>query len=95
MTLKLQTEHDLKFIRLKGGCIGSPESTLVSMPHCWKSHVAAHLKCQVLHFNVITLNNNIDIESLHFIEYKVKHCYMLDYLSRNLCKHSVFSYNKK
>ena len=22
---------------------GSPESTLVKMPHCWKSHVAAHM----------------------------------------------------
>ena len=27
----------------KGGCTGSGESTLVKMPHCWKSHVTAHL----------------------------------------------------
>ena len=26
----------------KGSCTGSSESTLVKMPHCWKSHVAAH-----------------------------------------------------
>ena len=25
------------------GCIGSSESTLVKMLHCWKSHVAAQL----------------------------------------------------
>ena len=25
-----------------GGCRGSSESTLVKMPHCWKSHVTAH-----------------------------------------------------
>ena len=43
ITLKLLTEYDLEFQSLKGGCRGSSESTLVNMPHCWKSHVAAHL----------------------------------------------------
>ena len=43
MTVKLLTEHILEFISLKGGCISLCESTLVKMPHCWKSHVAAHL----------------------------------------------------
>ena len=42
MTLKLLTEHDLECLSLKGGCTGSPESTLVNMPHCWKFHVAAY-----------------------------------------------------
>ena len=42
MTLKLLTEHHLEFLIFKGGCTGSPESTHVKMPHCWKSHVAAH-----------------------------------------------------
>ena len=42
MTLKLLTEHHLEFLSLKGGCRGSPESPLVKMPHCWKSHVVAH-----------------------------------------------------
>ena len=28
---------------LKVGCTGSSESTLVKMPHSWKSHVAAQL----------------------------------------------------
>ena len=43
MSVKLLTEHHLEFLSLKGGCTGTSESTLVKMPHCWKSHVAAHL----------------------------------------------------
>ena len=43
MTVKLRTEHHFEFLRLKGGCTGSSESTLVKIPHCWKSHVAAHI----------------------------------------------------
>ena len=39
----LLTEHHLEFLSLKGGCTGSSESTLVKMPHCWKSHVAAQI----------------------------------------------------
>ena len=41
MTFKLLTEHQLKLLSLKGGCTGSSESTLVKMPHCWKSHSTA------------------------------------------------------
>ena len=40
MIVKLLIEHHLEFLSFKGGCIGSSESTLVKMPHCWKSHVA-------------------------------------------------------
>ena len=29
---------------LKGGCTGSSEATHVKMPHCWKSHDAAHFE---------------------------------------------------
>ena len=42
MSVKLLTEHHLEFLYLKGGCTGSSKSTLVKMPHCWKSHVVAH-----------------------------------------------------
>ena len=42
MSGKLLTEHHLEFLSLKGGCTGSPESTLGKMPQCWKSHVTAH-----------------------------------------------------
>ena len=43
MTVKLLTELHLELLGLKGGCTGSSESTHVKMPHCWKSHVAAHM----------------------------------------------------
>ena len=43
MIVKLLTEHHLEFLSLKGGCTGSSESTLVKMPHCWKSHATAHI----------------------------------------------------
>ena len=43
MIVKLLTEHHLEFLSLEGGCRGSSESTLVKMPHCWKSHAVAQL----------------------------------------------------
>ena len=43
MTVKLLTEHRLEFLSLKGDCTGSSMSTLVKMPHCWKSHVIAYI----------------------------------------------------
>ena len=33
MSVKLQSEHHLVFLSLKGGCTSSSESTLVKMPH--------------------------------------------------------------
>ena len=50
MTVKLLTEHHLGFPNLKGSCTGSSESTLVKMPHCWKSHVRANLFLPTLPF---------------------------------------------
>ena len=47
MSIKLMSEHHLEFLSLKGGCTGSSESTLVKIPHCWKSHVAAQLSSPV------------------------------------------------
>ena len=43
MTLTLLNEHHFEFLSLKGGCTGLSESTRVKMPHCWKSHITAHL----------------------------------------------------
>ena len=43
MSVKLLTEHHLQFLSLKGDCTGFSESTFVKMPHCWKSHVVAHI----------------------------------------------------
>ena len=41
MSDKLQTEHNLEFLSLKGGFTGSSESAHVKMPHCLKSHAMA------------------------------------------------------
>ena len=43
MTVKQLTEHHLEFLSLTEGCKGSSESTVVKTPHCWKSHVMAHV----------------------------------------------------
>ena len=42
MTIKLPTGHHLEVISLIGGFKGSSGSTLVKMPHYWKSYVTAH-----------------------------------------------------
>ena len=44
MNIKLLIEHRLEFLSLKGDCICFSESTLVKIPHCWKSHVLAQMK---------------------------------------------------
>ena len=47
MSVKLLTEHLLEVLSLKGGCIGSSESTLVKLSNCWKSQAAAQIFLQV------------------------------------------------
>ena len=42
-SVKLLTKHHLEFLRFKGGCNGSSESTRVKIQHGWKSHVKVHL----------------------------------------------------
>ena len=44
---------------MNGGCTGSSESTLVKMPHCCKSHVAAHIVLTLL-TNVTVSANSLD-----------------------------------
>ena len=62
MTVKLLTEHHLEFLSLKEGCKGSYESALVEIPHCWKSHVVAHVKVTVQsHYNTSHYNTELDI----------------------------------
>ena len=43
MTFKLLTEYHLEFLSLTSGCTGLFKSRLVKMPHCWLSHVRAHI----------------------------------------------------
>ena len=47
MIVKLLTEHHLEFLSLKGGRIGSFESTLDKLPHCWKSHATAQIESNI------------------------------------------------
>ena len=54
MIVKLLTEHHLEFLSFKGGCTGS--TTLVKMPHCWKSDVTGHIQ--------ITIGLNIFISQI-------------------------------
>ena len=44
ISVKLLTDHRLMFLILTGGCTGLSETTLVKIPHCWKSHVTAHIQ---------------------------------------------------
>ena len=44
MTVKLLNEHHLECLSIKEGCIGLSESSLVKIPHCWKSRVMALFK---------------------------------------------------
>ena len=48
MSVKLLTEYHLELLSFNGGCTGSSVSTLVKMPHCLKSHVAAQLLVPVV-----------------------------------------------
>ena len=64
MIIKLLTEHHLAFLSLKGGCIGSSESTLVKMPHHWKSHVRGH----ILNDNAL-INKSAFGFIIHFLNY--------------------------
>ena len=51
MRVKLLTEQRSEFLSLKGGCKGLlSESTLVKIPHCWKSHITAQM------LDIATLN---------------------------------------
>ena len=55
MRYKILTEDNLEFQSFKGGYIGLSESTHVKMPHCWKSHVTAHIITKKNHLVVCTL----------------------------------------
>ena len=56
MTVKVLAEHHLEVLSL--GCTGSSESTLVKMPHCWKSYVKAHMRLTVHEF--VDLDKNVE-----------------------------------
>ena len=61
MIVKLLTEHHLELLTIKGGCTDLSESTFVKMPHCWQSHVAAHIICSVESSLDLTVAKSCDL----------------------------------
>ena len=57
MIVKRLAEHHLEFLSFKGGCTGWSESSLVQMPHCWKSHVLSHLSFVMLDYCIYLIVN--------------------------------------
>ena len=58
ISVKLPTGHHLIFLSITGGCTGSSESTLVKIPHCWRSHVAANMYFSFINTSVWHENSN-------------------------------------
>ena len=54
MSVELLIEHDLELLSFKRCFTGSSESTLVKMPHCWKSHVAAYMESPLVYKQLTT-----------------------------------------
>ena len=73
--------HHFGISKLKGVCTGSSESTLVKMPHCWKSHVMALItftlpfmlkkQYQLLNFDFGCRHNTVYIVKKWVIIYEV------------------------
>ena len=64
MIAKLLTEHHLEFLSLKGGSLGSMESTLVKMSICWKS--MPRLIMFKFNFHIHNLNKDTACKCLAF-----------------------------
>ena len=77
MTVKLLTKHHLESLRLIGGCTGSSESTHVKMPHCWKSHVMAHLSINLIRWATHHLLS-VKAVALKFMGYPAKKSCMIN-----------------
>ena len=86
---KLLTEHNLEFLSIKGGCKGSSESTLVKMPHCWKSHVAAHFSLARTFLFEPTTSSKV------WVHYSVNTIYSLDISAIGMvCFHELETFCK-
>ena len=81
MIVKLLTERHLEFLSLKRGCTGSSESTHVKMPHCWKSHVTAHIITYInleIHLTGVPVEHtNIAVSSTSKEESSIAVCFLL------------------
>ena len=93
MNIKILTEHHLEFLSLNGGCTGSSESTLVKIPHCWKSYVGVHEVSEIsenvlisgdFDYKDINLENLTTIHSEIQPEYKFIECLRDNYLFQHI-----------
>ena len=61
MSVKLLTEHHLEFLSLNEAVQARLSlHALVKMPHCWKSHVAAHMESHdfdTYHIKIMRISN--------------------------------------
>ena len=76
MTVKVLTEQHLELQSLKGGCTGSYESTLVKMPHCWKSYAMAHMlilqETKIYNLNVLLKLTLVFVMFLAHLSHRLK-----------------------
>ena len=75
LTVNLLTDHHLGFVSLTGGCTGSSESTHVKTPHCWRSHVTAHISTASL--TVVAKYTTVIFGVVKL------HCYLISYIYVN------------
>ena len=81
MSVKLVTEHHLKFLSLKEGCTGSSESTLVKMSNRWKSRAAAQLDIERTYISFWFLANRRPVRSQMSFLRSQKQCMGVDYFT--------------
>ena len=65
-TFKLPTEHLLDFLRLKGGCKGSTESTLIKMPLATLLEISCRGSYYFIKMQMSLGNNKINGQELVF-----------------------------
>ena len=95
MNIRLLTEDNLEFLSLIGGCIGSSESTLVKIPHCWKSHVTAHMFPPIDRHNVTFSTLYLLFIDLHVIAWEqFESQIQLNCLFRSICMIDTFYDNR-
>ena len=68
MTVKLLTEHYLEILALKGGYTGMSESTLVKMPHCWKSCVCDRILTILSKCMTAEVDFHLETDHLPFVD---------------------------
>ena len=56
ISVQLLTDYHLEFLSFTGGCACLSDSTLVKMPHCWKSRVVSRLECVRIQIQLFVLH---------------------------------------